>query len=78
MKTRFLTLLLLFSALFIVLISCHTESETVLEEGSFKLVQTQIFDKSCATSGCHSSEQDASYQVYVFWRWAGLLFHRNC
>lgn len=64
MKTRFLTLLLLFSALFIVLISCHTESETVLEEGSFKLVQTQIFDKSCATSGCHSSEQDASYKQH--------------
>ncbi len=45
--------------------SCQTkEAEEVLEEGSFKLIQTQIFDKSCATSGCHASEQDASFRQH--------------
>lgn len=37
--------------------SCQTKETDVLEEGSFKLIQTQIFDKSCATSGCHASSK---------------------
>ncbi|WP_428656746.1 hypothetical protein [Runella sp.] len=45
--------------------SCQTkETEDVLEEGSFKLIQTQIFEKSCATSGCHASEQDAAFRQH--------------
>ncbi len=44
--------------------SCQTKETDVLEEGSFKLIQTQIFDKSCATSGCHASEQDASFRQH--------------
>lgn len=49
----------------ILVVSCQTkEAEAVLEEGSFKLIQTQVFDKSCATSGCHASEQDASFKQH--------------
>lgn len=36
----------------------------MLEEGAYKLIQTQIFDKSCATSGCHASEQDADFRQH--------------
>jgi hypothetical protein len=49
----------------LLVVSCQNkETETVLEEGSFKLIQTQVFDKSCATSGCHASEQDASFKQH--------------
>ncbi len=52
--------------------SCQTkEDEDVLEEGAFKLIQTQIFDKSCATSGCHASEQDAAFRQH------GLILKAN-
>lgn len=49
----------------ILIVSCQTkDTEAVLEEGSFKLIQTQILDKSCATSGCHASEQDNSFKQH--------------
>ncbi|MEZ4901177.1 MAG: hypothetical protein R2822_05150 [Spirosomataceae bacterium] len=49
----------------ILVISCQPkEAEEVLQEGSFKLIQTQILDKSCATSGCHASEQDNSFKQH--------------
>ncbi len=56
----------------ILMVSCQSkEAETVLEEGAFKLIQTQVFDKSCATSGCHASEQDASFKQH------GLILTSN-
>lgn len=49
----------------VIVSSCQQKAEEqVLEEGSFKLIQTQIFDKSCATSGCHASEQDAAFRQH--------------
>ncbi|MFN8345885.1 MAG: hypothetical protein U0X91_12810 [Spirosomataceae bacterium] len=67
MKTRpyFYLALSAITVIAIVIVSCQNkEAEAVLEDGSFKLIQTQIFDKSCATSGCHASEQDAAFKQH--------------
>lgn len=31
---------------------------------SFELIQTRILDKTCATSGCHASDKDASFKQH--------------
>jgi len=74
MKPRqfFYLTLLSVAATALLIVSCQNkETDAVLEEGSFKLIQTQIFDKSCATSGCHASEQDASFKQH------GLILTSN-
>ncbi len=41
--------------------SCTKQEQITANSASFDLLQTRILDKSCATSGCHSSASDATY-----------------
>jgi hypothetical protein len=40
---------------------CVEENTAVNSVSSFNLIQTKIFNTSCALSGCHSSEKDSSF-----------------
>lgn len=58
-------------ALFFLLIvySCTREKAVQPDQidenaATFDLIQTQIFDKTCATSGCHASPNDASFKQH--------------
>jgi hypothetical protein len=40
------------------------QPDAVAEISSFNLIQDQIFTPSCATSGCHASDKDASFKQH--------------
>lgn len=48
-------------------LSCQpkgTDDPTPTEKSSYALIQERIFDKSCATSGCHASPSDGTYNQH--------------
>jgi hypothetical protein len=52
------------SAVLLNMVSCTknaTDSPTPTETSSFDLIQQKILTPSCATSGCHLSDKDATY-----------------
>ena len=52
------------SAILLNLVSCSkttTDSPTPTETATFDLIQQKIFTPSCALSGCHASEKDATF-----------------
>ncbi|GAB4029154.1 monooxygenase [Spirosoma gilvum] len=52
------------SAILLNLVSCSkttTDSPNPTETASFDLIQQKIFTPSCALSGCHASEKDATF-----------------
>lgn len=56
---------LFFSAVFWVMSCTEKEKEPQVKElGSFELIQQRILTPSCATAGCHASEQDNSFRQH--------------
>ncbi len=50
-----------------IMVSCTKNATTdpvVKTVNSYDLIQNRIFEKSCATSGCHASEADASFKQH--------------
>ncbi|WP_337044192.1 monooxygenase [Emticicia sp. 17c] len=41
--------------------SCSKQEQVATEQSSFDLIQDKIFTTSCATSGCHASENDGTF-----------------
>ena len=52
----------------IILNSCSKNSNDAVlvskASNSYDLIQSRIFDKTCATSGCHASEKDGSFKQH--------------
>lgn len=68
-----LGLLMSASALLLSLISCK-DAATPTGESSFDLIQQKIFTPSCATSGCHASEKDATFAQHGLVLAAGVAY----
>ena len=68
-----LGLLVTVSALLLNLMSCK-DAPTPTGESSFDLIQQKIFTPSCATSGCHSSEKDATFAQHGLVLAAGVAY----
>ncbi|GAB4037571.1 monooxygenase [Spirosoma jeollabukense] len=68
-----LGLLVITSALLLNLISCK-DAPTPTGESSFDLIQQKIFTPSCATSGCHASEKDATFAQHGLVLAAGVAY----
>ncbi|MGL4630427.1 MAG: hypothetical protein ACRCVT_04400 [Leadbetterella sp.] len=66
------TLIIVFILATTLFFGCKTDTTSVLPEnmshsntsGSFELLQKKVLTKSCASSGCHSSENDASFKQH--------------
>ena len=65
------------SAVLLNLVSCSktaTDSPTPTDAASFDLIQQKIFTPSCASSGCHASDKDASFAQHGLVLAAGVAY----
>ncbi|GAB2556307.1 monooxygenase [Spirosoma aerophilum] len=72
-----LTLTVGVSAILLNLVSCtkeSTDTPTSAEVSSFDLIQQKILTPSCATSGCHLSDKDATYFQHALVLAAGAAY----
>ncbi|GAB3972064.1 hypothetical protein GCM10028806_23490 [Spirosoma terrae] len=66
-----------FFSVAIVLVSCRDAgvgTDTPVAAGSFELIQQKILTPSCAISGCHASESDASFAQHGLVLAAGVAY----
>lgn len=69
MKKQFITATVFISFLCLFTSACNHDTVVQPENidpnaATFDLIQKHIFDKSCATAGCHASKNDASYKQH--------------
>lgn len=70
MHKQTITATVIFFTLCLFAIACQNDSVQPSEEAidptaaTFDLIQKHIFDKSCATAGCHASPSDPSYKQH--------------
>ncbi len=64
MKTG--SVLIVVSAMAVLIAGCKEDKEPLVESeiSSFSLLQDRILTPSCATAGCHASEQDGSFRQH--------------
>ncbi len=86
MKSNRLFLAILAAGSFAVIMNAcvsnkTTETPTPTVVNSFDLIQSKVFDKNCATSGCHASDKDASFTQHGLVLASGLshfyLFNKD-
>ena len=58
----FLSLAVILSAT--LMNSCTPQEQVVTEESSFNLIQEKILTTNCATTGCHASESDGTFNQH--------------
>ncbi len=62
-KTLHITSLIVSSAILLGVYACKQDlAEQKMD--SFQIIQSQIFDKNCATCGCHASKNDGSFRQH--------------
>jgi hypothetical protein len=58
---KFLLACTLLSGVAIFLCSCDDKNLNAVDNSSFGLIQSKIFNTSCAVAGCHASEKDITF-----------------
>ncbi|MCU0394205.1 MAG: hypothetical protein MUE81_24105 [Thermoflexibacter sp.] len=48
----------------VILVNACKQESIEQEVDSFQVIQNQIFEKNCATSGCHASKTDGSFKQH--------------
>jgi hypothetical protein len=49
---------------FVILVNACKQESIEQDVDSFQVIQNQIFEKNCATSGCHASKTDGSFKQH--------------